>query len=1659
MFCSNCGKKLEDGMKHCPHCGAEIKEVSTSETGGIPGKKKGKNRAALLAAAAVVLAAVVFLAGRLFFGGMTLNAVDYISFHVDGLNTEGKANISFDTQKLLQDISAKKTLTEREKEVIAVLVSDADKDFALSKSSGLSNGDEIRAESSMDKKLLKDYGVTLNNGTVDFTVENLVEIREIALTDYVVFSYYGFDGKGTCDAWLDWEKLREAAEEQIRGADSSSSAETFISGGLSEYFSGISVTPYFVEQLSNGDEVEVTVAADNKEISKYGVRFTDGTVSSKAEGLAVTEKILLADYLTCEFEGYNGNGNASIRLDEERLTKDLQEIFNRDQRGAYGILTDEMNPEEQAADAVDVIQREWDYYFGIEMSSDTGLSNGDSFRFDCVSESEEVYLSSIGCYLEGGSMETTVEGLVPTETVDLTEYLKCEFSGYDGAGSVTVTLDTESLTTNLQAAFENDERGAWLTETETGENVDYAMEAASAAKEISSEWRSYFTLEISRQESLSNDDIITLDCTASEEMIYLSYIGCYLKGGSAKTTVEGLEEPQEVDLAEALSVQFSGVCPLVKVEREVQNDLPYYYETNLYDFYYDERIIAENGDLYEGEILYDEEEMLNNGYRVINNRFSYPISGLNSYHLSCTSLQEELLMPMESEMMEHARSYMAESYEDILEAADVRNGWIVWDQVKIALDSGKFAYFQTENDAGNCLFLVYRGLFPIRKGDRSATEKEVYYVVSGFNVQETADHQLIYDNWKKNLYMDPGSAEEAIQAVIQEMGEGVVLTELPAEETSEMSEAEADPALAEITVSAEPEEELLTGEISGNAANLAASVISCQGHIYARYDTAMNWDLAKQFCETAGGHLATVTSQKENSIINKLLEDAPLGSYWLGATDQDWEGGWNWITGETFDWNDWGSSQPDNDTGNEEEQENYLETGRNHGNHWNDNFGSRSDVGFILEVEPENITKWLETSEELSEQTPSSVNNAGVKEYVQDTYGKDHFYSVYLDASENGTITYNLEGKWDKLSGTLSTWAEAQSEAAFDITIWGDDKILFSRYDYHKTDAPVPFCLDVAGVKKLSVVSCNRGAYSDGFLFIHEPILYQTELLKKQEETKKETLSELQNVDSNAWEARTDQGAQIDYAGEIHRDWNRFETDPSGGGQWYLNGKYTEFTGCFAVSPQASVKETSVGVEILADGESLFREEHMDIYKGKVPFCVDLTGKQLLEIRVWRNSENVSPKVYLYDTALDKTEEQVLEKTSEKTQFPGISANIGNQAAAVITCGNFRYYRFDQAVTWQEAAVFCKSAGGNLACPDSSEKNAAVQNLISGGLWKEYWLGGLKNGSLWKWLNGENVTGYENWSSGQPDNYGEKEYLLSMYQNGTWNDLPDEDKTGFVMEVEAVSGQKTEETGLSELEWENSTSSEICDTIDEERNLHIGSIEMNASNEAFFTVSLNGNYTLLSGKASCYRNASNNVNMQMAVFGDGKCLFTLDNLKKASDDAEFTVDVTGIKKLTVRTRNTGSYDGGYLYLTDTQLTPSEDLIQVRTARLADLVSVDMAAASAEDRFFQDAYGFFHDGSLRLNAGDGAFAMYHLEGAYTVFTGTITASTENTNRNSTVRITFYADGEELQTIDFEKASGPAAFELDLTGKQVLEMKADIPEEGQNTAVYLTDDQLQ
>jgi RTX calcium-binding nonapeptide repeat (4 copies)/Lectin C-type domain len=99
-------------------------------------------------------------------------------------------------------------------------------------------------------------------------------------------------------------------------------------------------------------------------------------------------------------------------------------------------------------------------------------------------------------------------------------------------------------------------------------------------------------------------------------------------------------------------------------------------------------------------------------------------------------------------------------------------------------------------------------------------------------------------------------------------------------------------------------------------------VFDFQGNSYAfiPFKDAITWQAAKSQAEGivfegVNGHLATVTSKQENGFI--VSEIVPIsrnhlnGSAWLGATDQEIEGQWEWITGETWSYTNWANGQPD----------------------------------------------------------------------------------------------------------------------------------------------------------------------------------------------------------------------------------------------------------------------------------------------------------------------------------------------------------------------------------------------------------------------------------------------------------------------------------------------------------------------------------------------------------------------------------------------------------------------------------------------------------------------------------------------------------------------------------------------------------------------------
>ena len=102
---------------------------------------------------------------------------------------------------------------------------------------------------------------------------------------------------------------------------------------------------------------------------------------------------------------------------------------------------------------------------------------------------------------------------------------------------------------------------------------------------------------------------------------------------------------------------------------------------------------------------------------------------------------------------------------------------------------------------------------------------------------------------------------------------------------------------------------------------------------FGRYQVvrgSFTWEQARLDAENNGGHLATVTTPEEWAFIREIFtsqlnEEIPYGGsrVLLGASDQEAEGVWKWVTGEQWSNMDdfWWSSNPSNDGG----VEHYME--------------------------------------------------------------------------------------------------------------------------------------------------------------------------------------------------------------------------------------------------------------------------------------------------------------------------------------------------------------------------------------------------------------------------------------------------------------------------------------------------------------------------------------------------------------------------------------------------------------------------------------------------------------------------------------------------------------------------------------------------------------
>ncbi|CAH0367572.1 unnamed protein product [Pelagomonas calceolata] len=107
-------------------------------------------------------------------------------------------------------------------------------------------------------------------------------------------------------------------------------------------------------------------------------------------------------------------------------------------------------------------------------------------------------------------------------------------------------------------------------------------------------------------------------------------------------------------------------------------------------------------------------------------------------------------------------------------------------------------------------------------------------------------------------------------------------------------------------------------------------------------------------------------------------------------------------------------------------------------------------------------------------------------------------------------------------------------------------------------------------------------------------------------------------------------------------------------------------------------------------------------------------------------------------------------------------------ATSSTSAGSGSFVYVDQAKSFDDARAYCRANYHDLASIHSSSENAAVAALCPG---ESCWIGGsdAAQEGTWTWSDGT-AWDYDNWESGEPNNWGGDEPYTVIYDSGRWND-------------------------------------------------------------------------------------------------------------------------------------------------------------------------------------------------------------------------------------------------------------------------------------------------
>ena len=147
--------------------------------------------------------------------------------------------------------------------------------------------------------------------------------------------------------------------------------------------------------------------------------------------------------------------------------------------------------------------------------------------------------------------------------------------------------------------------------------------------------------------------------------------------------------------------------------------------------------------------------------------------------------------------------------------------------------------------------------------------------------------------------------------------------------------------------------------------DVALSTPDTTSNIYERYDGKLyfltedkgSWTATQTDALGYGGNLVTINSEAEQNWLTSKFSSFNQ-DFWIGYTDQDSEGNFEWISGESSDYTNWSDGEP-NDNGSGEDYVHIYPSG-----YWNDDGNDDHSYNGIVEYDAATYTRTYDSGDE-----------------------------------------------------------------------------------------------------------------------------------------------------------------------------------------------------------------------------------------------------------------------------------------------------------------------------------------------------------------------------------------------------------------------------------------------------------------------------------------------------------------------------------------------------------------------------------------------------------------------------------------------------------------------------------------------------------------------